>query len=67
MTTTTSNAAAKMQPTKRRCTPGRFLQSHPDVVDFQISGKNNKKMKKGLKKLYKKPILLKRKEKNKTK
>ena len=43
--------------------PDDFFKVILDVVDFQISGKNNKKMKKGLKKLYKKAYSSKKKKK----
>lgn len=36
----------KMQPTKRRCTPGRFLQSHPGrcrFPDFREEQQENEK------------------------
>ena len=43
--------------------PDDFFKVILDVVDFQISGKNNKKMKKSLKKLYKKAYSSKKKKK----
>lgn len=45
--------------------PDDFFKVILDVVDFQISGKNNKKMKKGLKKLYKKACSSEKKKKKK--
>ena len=45
--------------------PDDFFKVILDVVDFQISGKNNKKMKKGLKKLYKKAYSSEKKKKKK--
>lgn len=47
--------------------PDDFFKVILDVVDFQVSGKNNKKMKKGLKKLYKKAYSSKKKKKKKEK
>ena len=47
--------------------PDDFFKVIMDVVDFQVSGKNNKKMKKGLKKLYKKAYSSKKKKKKKEK
>lgn len=64
MTTTTSNdAAKKCNQLKDDALPDDFFKVILDVVDFQISGKNNKKMKKGLKKLYKKAYSSKKKKK----
>ena len=45
--------------------PDDYFKVILDVVDFQISGKNNKKMKKGLKKLYKKACSSEKKKKKK--
>lgn len=47
--------------------PDDFFKVILDVVDFQVSGKNNKKMKKGLKKLYKKTYSSEKKKKKKEK